>query len=128
MNIANILKNYPEGIELYSLVHGPVKFSRVRVSDNFIIIITENGFDFSYYPDGRFAVNGECVLFPSKEQRDWNKFIPDFKDGNMIVADQGNIAIFRDYKGIYPNMMRIYCQVDARGKFIPCDMNVVCEG
>jgi hypothetical protein len=72
--------------------------------------------------------NGECVLFPSKEQRDWNKFIPDFENGNIIITDLGNIAVFKDYKGIDPNRMRIYCQVDAIGKFIPCEMNVVREG
>ena len=127
MNIANILKNCPESIKLYSPVCGEVIFIRV-CSNNTITVRESNGTLRYFLPDGKYTGNGECVLFPSKEQRDWNKFIPDFKDGDIIIADQGNIAIFRDYKGIHPNRMRIYCQVDARGKFIPYDMNVVCEG
>ena len=127
MNIANILKNCPEGIELYSSVCGEVIFIRV-CSNNNITVRESNGSLRYFLPDGKYTGNGECVLFPSKEQRDWNKFIPDFEDGNIIIADLGNIAIFKDYKGIDPNRMRIYCQVDARGKFVPHEMNVVCEG
>ena len=127
MNIANILKNCPEGIELYSSVCGEVIFIRVY-SNNNITVRESNGSLRYFLPDGKYTGNGECVLFPSKEQRDWNKFIPDFENGNIIIADQGNIAIFRDYRGAGHNRMRIYCQIDARGKFIPYDMNVVREG
>jgi hypothetical protein len=127
MNIANILKNCPEGIELYSSVCGEVIFIRV-CSNNTITVRESNGSLRYFLPDGKYTGNGECVLFPSKEQRDWNKFIPDFKDGDIIITDLGNIAVFKDYKGIDPNRMRIYCQVDAIGKFIPCEMNVVREG
>lgn len=127
MNIANILKNCPEGMELYSSVCGEVIFIRVG-SNNTITVRESNGALRYFLPDGKYTGNGECVLFPSKEQRDWNKFIPNFEDGNIIVADLGNIAIFRDYKGTGHNRMRIYCQIDAAGRFIPYDMNVIPEG
>ena len=29
---------------------------------------------YSLYSDGKFTYEGECVLFPSREQRDWYKF------------------------------------------------------
>ena len=38
------------------------------------------------------------MLFPSKEQRDWNKFITKpFQNGDVISSSAGNIAIFSHY-------------------------------
>jgi preprotein translocase subunit YajC len=37
--------------------------------------------------------DGECLLFPSKELRDWDLFTK-FKKGDVIVSDGGIIAIF----------------------------------
>lgn len=127
MNIANILKNCPKDMKLYTPIFGEVKFVEVYDTSNEIVCHTPIG-NVRFHSDGTYFKCGECVLFPSKEQRDWNKFIPGFREGDIIIADLGNIAIFKDYKGAGNNRMRIYCQVDARGKFIPCDMNVVCEG
>jgi hypothetical protein len=39
-------------------------------------------FNFSY--DGRYNLNGECLLFPSKDNRDWSTFRP-FKDGDILT-------------------------------------------
>jgi len=127
MNIANILKNCPKDTELYSPVFGKVKFVEVYDTSNEIVCHTPIG-NVRFHSDGTYFKWGECVLFPSKEQRDWNKFIPDFENGNIIIANQGNIAIFRDYRGTGHNRMRIYCQIDAVGRFIPYDMNVIPEG
>ena len=42
--------------------------------------------------------DGECMLFPSKEQRDWSKFIvKPFQNGDVISTYVGNIAIFSHY-------------------------------
>ena len=77
INLTKILKNCPKGTKLYSLVSGEVYFSHIdkKVPD-LIVVSLENGFDECYSSDGRFNYyfNGECVLFPSKEQRDWSKF------------------------------------------------------
>ena len=39
---------------------------------------TRDGDIYGVAPDGRYlrCFNGECILFPSKEQRDWSKFKP----------------------------------------------------
>lgn len=31
------------------------------------------------YKDGRYDIHGECMLFPSKDQRDWNKWLKEQK-------------------------------------------------
>ena len=64
LNLVEILKDCPKGTKLYSMIHGDVE---VKVSDFLIEHYTKDGRVFADYL-------GECVLFPSKEQRDWSKF------------------------------------------------------
>lgn len=80
MNIAEILKKCPKGMKLYSPVFGEVEF--VKVVDNrddyYISCVNKRGFYESFAIDGRllpFIPDTECVLFPSKDQRDWSKFV-----------------------------------------------------
>lgn len=77
INLAVILSKYPKGTKLYSMIHGEVVLDRVDDIDISYPIVVKHGcrkFDFTY--DGRYYIeyDGECVLFPSKDQRDWNKF------------------------------------------------------
>ncbi len=79
LNLVNILKNCPEGTELYSPVFGDVEFVKVFPENFFLcpiqIKLKNNLFE-NLTKDGRLfgEYNGECMLFPSKEQRDWSKF------------------------------------------------------
>ena len=75
LNLVEILKDCPKGTKLYSTVFGEVELS--EVSDN-NVCIERLGRIFQLTSDGRmyFCSEGECTLFPSKEQRDWSKFKP----------------------------------------------------
>ena len=46
--------------------------------------------------DGRYGINGECMLFPSKDQRDWNKWQRPFIDGDIVFC-YDTIAIFKEW-------------------------------
>lgn len=79
MNIAKILKDCPEGTKLYSLVCGEQELVCVTDEEEYPIIcrVTANGKYDSFTSDGREFFDypdAECVLFPSKDQRDWSKF------------------------------------------------------
>lgn len=79
MNIAEILMNCPKGLKLYSSIHGEVKLVCVNgYSDRYPIYCkAKNGKDVTFTSDGRILLeypDAECVLFPSKDQRDWSKF------------------------------------------------------
>mgnify|MGYP004627142137 CR=1 FL=1 len=74
MNIAEILKKCPEGTELYSPIFGEVKFSEIQ-PDDMIVVIIKNNRKKVFFKDGSYSEYGECVLFPSKKQLDWIKFI-----------------------------------------------------
>ena len=83
IDLTKILDGCPEGITFYSSVYGGVTFVRVRLGKDYPIVL-------KYYPegmshfgvttvltrDGRTCIScdGECTLFPSKDQRDWSKF------------------------------------------------------
>lgn len=77
IDLTKILKDCPEGYKLYSLVHGEVTFLGIRdISSIYSINIKVDDLGVTYTFDGKIDhhYGGECVLFPSKEQRDWNKF------------------------------------------------------
>lgn len=78
MNIAKILECCPNGTELYSPVYGKVTLEEIINNGQYPIkVITDDGYIRFYTKEGKLFDNrpdGECVLFPSKEQRDWNKF------------------------------------------------------
>ena len=81
LNLVEILKDCPKGTKLYSTSYGDVEFIRVNQNDDVYypieIKLSDDSIN-SVTTDGRLCeyYNGECVLFPSKEQRDWSKFKP----------------------------------------------------
>ena len=81
LNLVEILKDCPKWTKLYSPLYGDVELLSVT-QDNGVehpIEIKINEISYEYFTiDGRvFAeYDGECLLFPSKEQRDWSKFKP----------------------------------------------------
>lgn len=78
LNLLEILKDCPEGTKLYSPVFGEVKFESINDIIGPIIVTTNTGNAEYFTADGKMYnyYNGECLLFPSKEQRDWSKFEP----------------------------------------------------
>ena len=77
IDLTKILKNCPRGWKFYSLIYGEVEFDTIINDDTYpIIFITKNNSTISVMSNGRHVeiFDGECTLFPSKEQRDWSKF------------------------------------------------------
>ena len=76
LNLVEILKDCPEGTKLYSTVFGEVEFESINDIIGPIVVKTNIGDHECFTADGKMFAryNGECVLFPSKEQRDWSKF------------------------------------------------------
>ena len=78
LNLVEILKDCPKGTKLYTTIYGEVELDKIDIhSDYPIQVLFKYGGD-SFTKDGRrfFHCDGECILFPSKEQRDWSKFKP----------------------------------------------------
>lgn len=84
INLTKILNNCPKGTKLYSTIFGEVEF--VECNNLYQIVVTKEDKYFYFTSEGVFIFErikynlGECCLFPSREIRDWNKFIaPWFK-------------------------------------------------
>lgn len=81
INLRTILKDCPKGTKLYTPIWGEVVFIKVRENKHCpypICINTNAASSYTYLAkDGRYLISreeSECILFPSKDQRDWSKF------------------------------------------------------
>lgn len=77
IDLTKILKNCPIGTKLYSTILGEVTFYYINENDMYPIkIMTKEEYIGNVSANGKHYadLDGECTLFPSKEQRDWNKF------------------------------------------------------
>ena len=94
IDLTKILKDCPEGTKLYTTIWGEVTF--IKVSENvcnlYPIIIYNECDHVGLTKDGRYLINkqdSECILFPSKDQRDWSKFsAPWYKKEKMNTIAQ----------------------------------------
>lgn len=104
MNIAEILKDAPKGTELFSPLFGEVRLE--SVSDTMIEVRAGESAP-AFYKDGRYYKDhpdGECLLFPSKDKRDWDDvcFLKDKTP--VMVSDDGynwRLRNFRDNHSAY---------------------------
>ena len=85
IDLTKILEGCPAGTKFYSSVYGEVSFEGFKTIndlDEYPIKLkaynkyTDSTTDIYYEKDGICvsAYDGECTLFPSKDQRDWAKF------------------------------------------------------
>ena len=78
IDLTKILKDCPKGWKFYSTLYGEVEFDKIKKESEYpIVIITKHGNNSDIKSDGRYYGeydDGECTLFPSKDQRDWSKF------------------------------------------------------
>ena len=82
INIAEIFDNKSQGTKLYSLTYGDC-FYQEYTGDFGIECQSQNGVQFNLDEYGRYCIEGECILFPSKEMRDWAKF--SWKKGDILI-------------------------------------------
>ena len=113
MNIAEILKDAPKGTKLYSPLFGEVELK--SVDDDVIEVRIEDSLS-TFYKDGRFYRNyssGECLLFPSKDKRNWNNvyFLKD--RAPVMVSDNGYNWKLRSFHGNHTA-----CLLDEDGNIV----------
>ena len=91
LNIAEILRNKPHGIRLYSPIFGDCTFCYIK--DETIDICVRRPYnEMSYFNfEGLYNTAGECLLFPSRLMRNWSKFA--WKKGDVLVSDNGKVEV-----------------------------------
>lgn len=99
INVAKILKDKPKGTKLYSSACGKCELKEAD-DKSFKVSFYSSKFGFMNGGEGTFDKNGnlyddgECVVFPSKEMRNWYKF--DWKKGDVLVG-VGQRVIFEKF-------------------------------
>ena len=87
LNLVEILKDCPKRTKLYSTVYGEVEYDGIRNGSEYPVkYVKSNDSSGSVTAQGLVLAcyDGECTLFPSKEQRDWGLFTaPDCKKGKF---------------------------------------------
>ena len=140
LNIAKILKNKPRGTKLYSMIHGKCSFE--AVTDEIFKInfctskfgLTQSG-ECTLIKFGNMYDGGECIIFPSKEMRDWRKFA--WKKVDLLINSCGFQCIFKEwasddytkFNGCYSNSRDGYEDVSnaETANFVKLDNNTTYE-
>lgn len=100
INIAEVLKDKPQGTKLYSSACGKCTLEEAD-DKSFKISFYNSKFGFMNGGEGYLDKNGklydegECVVFPSREMRDWRKFA--WKKGDLLTNECGFQCIFKEW-------------------------------
>lgn len=98
INVAEILKDKPQGTKLYADAFGELSIEEIYIGDKEdkdelgITLLSSVGDELIFYNDGRYNTQGESILVPSKEMRDWEKF--SWKRGDVLVNSRGLKILF----------------------------------
>lgn len=104
INIAEILKNKPQGTKLYDWLHNiDVELDTISTTDTETVVWCTNETDnnttchrgYSEFGTVRGYPDGLQILFPSKDMRDWSKFT--WKRGDVLISDCGFVCIFKEW-------------------------------
>ena len=100
INIAEILKDKPQGTKLYSSACGKCELKEAEdKSFKVSFYSSKSGFmiggEGTFDKNGKLYDDGECIIFPSKEMRDWSKFA--WKRGDVLISDCGFVCIFKEW-------------------------------
>ena len=98
INVAAILKDKPKGTKLYADAFGLLSIEDIYTGDKEdkdelgITLLSSVGDELIFYNDGRYTTQGESILVPSKEMRNWGKFV--WKKGDVLVNSRGLKILF----------------------------------
>ena len=105
LDLTKILDGCPAGTEFYHLIFGQVALREI-IDDEYPIIVEPiiNTTRSSLTKDGRLNAkyDGECLLYPSKYQRDWSKFVrfwdePDVSKFDVETFHPFDKVLVRDF-------------------------------
>lgn len=104
INIADILKDKPQGTKLYDWLHNiDVELDTISTTDTETVVWCTNETNnnttchrgYSEFGTERGYPDGLQILFPSKEMRDWAKF--SWKKGDVLANGEGDYCVFKEF-------------------------------
>ena len=97
INVAEILKDKPQGTKLYSRICGAVELKKVidvRKKKSIVVKELNSNNQHRFWHDGNFFRAGQCVLQPSENMADWSKF--SWKKGDVLQNNDHNTQVIFD--------------------------------
>ena len=97
INIAEILKDKPQGTKLYSRICGAVELKKVidvRKKKSIVVKELNSNNQHRFWHDGNFFRAGQCVLQPSENMANWSKF--SWKKGDVLQNNDHNTQVIFD--------------------------------
>lgn len=93
MNLFSILKDHI-GITLYSPICGECTLIEISYYEKRITVVDKYNSTLYFTLEGKFgnSDNGEILLFPSKENRNWDNFKTDIPIGSSVVVSNDGIV------------------------------------
>lgn len=97
INIAEILKDKPEGTKLWTDMFGSVTLYVITDACDAFQVKHHYNKEPWFDKDGKFCEEGVLCIYPSKSMRDWSKFA--WKKGDVLVSnDSTTKVIFNGWK------------------------------
>ena len=130
LDLVEILKGCPKGTKLWNSIYGNVELDRVCQDNQYPIRLTdEYGKEESVSSKG-FHIedyDGECILFPSKDQRDWSKFkVPvekfdysTLKPFDKVLVRDSDLYFWRCNLLSHMDSVSAYCVSSVWNQMIP---------
>ena len=103
LNIAELLKDCPRGMELDCTAFEGVKFEGIIHGSLYPIeIVTKGNWTehLTAYGCIRYGDNAKCVIFP-KGKTTWEGFQKPFEDGDVAISNMGDIHLLRTKDSSY---------------------------
>ena len=110
INVAELLKDCPKGMELDCVLYENVTFDIVQDGNAFPIKLDtpEGRTSLSKYGCSSLNPQCKCVIFP-KGKTSWEGFHRPFKDGDILTNDRGSICIYKGPMYYNKNLIDFYC-------------------
>lgn len=115
MNILNIIKKAPKDHVYYSTVFGECKVETDDTDDTYPITIRLKNDSYYITADGRYhkKYDGECVLFPSRDNRDWEAF-----ERELMGITEGRQYVLRRVFGEEELPLSTEFEIEGGGKAV----------
>ena len=111
INVLEVLESKPNGTKLWCVLFGKCFLDSIDINNiRPIRIGIANGDTFKLTANAKLGgkyIDGDCLLYPSKEMRDWSRFA--WKKGDILISSDGGTEVIFDkwYDDTYTSF---YCK------------------
>ena len=111
INVLEVLESKPNGTKLWCVLFGKCFLDGIDINNiRPIRIGIEKGDTFKLTANAKLSgkyIDGDCLLYPSKEMRDWSRFA--WKKGDILISSDGGTEVIFDkwYDDTYTSF---YCK------------------